>query len=573
MPRVPTYSNLQVVPGGGNAGRVSSRGAQGLANVQGAQLRETGQAVQQVGGLLHAEVERQQDRINRARVQEATLKYREELAEAEREYQEYKGAELVAGDKPIIGDIEARIEQSRTQMMQSLSSPAAQRAFEEISMDMSGTWRQRAAGYEAEQAEFYIGQQRDGAIVAQVETGIADPYKRATSFQSAGTLLREKFEDQGFDGDRLNQKTQEAMGELLSGQIGVLLDADRIDDAQGVLEAAEGMVSASAYESMSTAVSQKAFTRDVNDTSDMVWSESEGDYGTALKMAGMIENPEKQEAVKKRLNTLRVRDTAAEAQAKREATVTAWESLEQGGSVDNLPRDVWEQLGPQTRIQMRAWEKAQAKAAAAGAKRVTDLQAYNDVYSFLDAGDAEGALSFLNGNVDRLSESDYKSLRSKVSAALGDDGATIESVRSVNEVITNALDRSGVNEDDKGALLRAYDHAQQQYQREHGEEPSDQWREETIERLAAKIKVTRPGLFDDTTGGAFEIEDIGEVPERHVQAVLMAFGNPDEITKISEDNLNVSYSMAMTYFRLNGVDNPSNESITEMIKAMREQSQ
>jgi hypothetical protein len=383
MPRVPTYSNLQVVPGGGNAGRVSSRGAQGLANVQGAQLRETGQAVQQVGGLLHAEVERQQDRINRARVQEATLKYREELAEAEREYQEYKGAELVAGDKPIIRDIEARIEQSRTQMMQSLSSPAAQRAFEEISMDMSGTWRQRAAGYEAEQAEFYIGQQRDGAIVAQVETGIADPYKRATSFQSAGTLLREKFEDQGFDGDRLNQKTQEAMGELLSGQIGVLLDADRIDDAQGVLEAAEGMVSASAYESMSTAVSQKAFTRDVNDTSDMVWSESEGDYGTALKMAGMIENPEKQEAVMKRLNALRIRDNNVRSQAEAQAETEVWGAIEQASnagrvpSVNDIPRDAWETIGPQARIRIENWMAGGAGEGASAQVEAQSELAYN----------------------------------------------------------------------------------------------------------------------------------------------------------------------------------------------------
>ena len=570
--RVPARRSFDVLPGGGSAGRLSDPGSGRLASIQGREQQQFGQTLQGLGAVLGQEVENQQYKINQARVRETALQFRADIAEAEKEYLEFKGAELVAGKRPVMRGLEERLSKRRNELLEGISSPAAKEAFGATADDMFAGWSERAGKYEAEQTDFYIEQQRDGVIQANLETAISRPEARGESLSNANDVLREKFEDQGFDGERLDQKARAAMGELLSGQISVLLDADRIDDAQEVVDAARGMVSADVAEAMGTSVKKKAFTRDVNAKAADVWDVAEGDYDTSLKMAGMIENPEMQEAVKSRLNTLKARDTAAEAQATRDATVTAWESLEQGGLVDALPRDVWEQLGPQTRIQMRTWEEAQAK--RDDPKRETDLQTYNDVYSFLDTGDAEGALSFLNGNADKLSKSDYKSLRTKVSTAMDDDGATVESVRSVTQVITNALDRSGVNEDNKGGLLLAYDHAAQQYQREHGEEPSDEWRDKTIERLAAKIKVTRPNSwFNDTTGGAFEIEEIGEVPERHVQAVLMAFGSTDKITTISEDKLNASYSMAMAYFRINGINDPSDESITDMIMSMQEQSQ
>jgi predicted DNA-binding antitoxin AbrB/MazE fold protein len=236
MARVPTRDNFRVLPGGGGSGRVRAN-ASGLASVQGRDLQQVGQTVQQAGGVLNNYVEREQDKLNQARVREAALTFREDMAEAEREYQQYQGAELVAGDKPIMRDIEARIEQRRSELFQGLTSQDAQEAFEIASMEMASGFRQRAAAYEAQQADFYVDQQRDGMIQAQIETAISSPEKRATSLQEANAVLREKFEDQGFDGDRLNQKTQEAMGQLLAGQLDALIDAGDTQAARDVLEA------------------------------------------------------------------------------------------------------------------------------------------------------------------------------------------------------------------------------------------------------------------------------------------------------------------------------------------------
>lgn len=570
MPRVPTYSNLRVVPGGGNARPVSGGDSSGIARVHSQQLQQTGQSLQRVGAIGAQHAEAAQDKINQARVREAALNFREELAGLEQEYQQFKGAELVAGDKPIMRDLEARVDKTRNELMTGLQSPAAKAAFEAASAEMSSTWRIKAAGYEAQQADFYVEQQRDGMIIAQIETAIADPKKRAGSLEAANGVLREKLVDQGYEGERLDQKAADAMGELLAGQVKVLLDADDLGTARSMLEEARDYLSPAAAQAIDTEIAEKEKDERVLDTAADIWDKADGDYSDAMAMAKMVDEDDRED-VERRIITLRERDNAIDAENKRTAIARAWEFMEQGGRVDNLPRETWEDLGAQTRVQLRAWEKAQAKAAAAGMKRVTDLQAYNDFYRDFESGNVVEALSFLNGNVMSFSDTDYKSLRAKVATALGEDGADeIESARSTIQVRNAAMERAGLKDKHGGELLRAYDDAYQQYQREHGEEPSDQWREETFDRLASTIKVRRDGLWNDTEASVFQHEDVGFIPEARIPAVLSAFANVDETVSVQEEKLEAAYSMAMAYFRMNGVHNPSDESLTAMIKAQQE---
>ncbi len=305
------------------------------------------------------------------------------------------------------------------------------------------------------------------------------------------------------------------------------------------------------------------------ESSEQFWSETDGDYNAALKLAAKIKDADDRLAVEGRLTTMRTRQAQVEREQNQGNVTSAWEVLEQGGGLEDVDSGVWANLDPQTRIQMRSWISAQARAAASGASRATDLSAYNDVYSFLDTDDATSALSYLNANYDKFSESDYRSLRSKISGTFEDPGL-IESSRSLTQSVGSAIDRAGLKGDEtKGELLLEYDRLQQDYQRENGEEPSDQWRDEAIEKLAAKFKITKSGWFNDKTSAAYEVDEISLVPQRHTQAVLGAFGDVGDITKISEDKLGRSYSMAMAYFRMNGVNNPSDEAITEMIRAQQ----
>ena len=365
MARVPVYSNLRVLPGGRNAPSVSGGDSSQITGAHARQLQQTGQALQRAGAAGSAHAEAAQDKINQARVREAALNFREDLAEMEREYQQYKGAELVSGDKPIMRDLEGRVEKRRNELLSSLNSPAAKAAFEATSDEMSSTWRIAAASYEAEQADFYVEQQRDGMIQAQIETAIADPKKRAGSLNAANGVLTEKLADQGYEGERLEQKVEEVMGELLAGQVKVLLDADDMGTARSMLEEARDYLSPPAAQAIDTAISEKEKIERVDATSDDIWDRADGDFSDAMAMVEMISEDDRED-VRKRLITLRERDNAIDAENKRTAIANAWEHLEAGGSVASLPREVYEDLGAQTREQLRNWEKARAKAAPLG---------------------------------------------------------------------------------------------------------------------------------------------------------------------------------------------------------------
>lgn len=250
MARVPTRSSFQVLPGGGQTSRVPLTVPQG--NVAAEQGMAFGRAVSQVGGDIGERVQEQQFRINKARVRESALEYREALQEAEQEYSQLKGAELVAGDKPVMAEIERRLEQQRSEIMRRLGNEDARYAFEAASAEQLSTYRSRASAYEAEQAEFYINQQRDAAIVAAVETSVTDPTRRAESLQSANASLREKFQEQGYSGDRLEQLTQDALGEFYGPAVANLIASDQAEEALSLVEGIEGRIPASVHATLST---------------------------------------------------------------------------------------------------------------------------------------------------------------------------------------------------------------------------------------------------------------------------------------------------------------------------------
>ena len=102
--RVPARRSFDVLPGGGSAGRVSDPGSDRLASIQGREQQQFGQTLQGLGAALGQEVEKQQYKINQARVRETALQFRADMAEAEEESSEFNGAELVAGQRPAMPD-------------------------------------------------------------------------------------------------------------------------------------------------------------------------------------------------------------------------------------------------------------------------------------------------------------------------------------------------------------------------------------------------------------------------------------------------------------------------------------
>lgn len=255
--RVPARRSFDVLPGGGSAGRVSDPGSDRLASIQGREQQQFGQTLQGLGAALGQEVEKQQYKINQARVRETALQFRADMAEAEKEYSEFKGAELVAGTRPVMRDIAETLSKRRNELLEGISSPAAKEAFGATADEMFAGWSERAGKYEAQQTDFYIEQQRDGIIQASFETAISRPEARGESLSNANDVLREKFEDQGFSGDRLNQLTQESMAKLTAGQIQTMLEAGQAGEAKAFLEATDGLIDDQSATRLGVAIKDK----------------------------------------------------------------------------------------------------------------------------------------------------------------------------------------------------------------------------------------------------------------------------------------------------------------------------
>ena len=103
----------------------------------------------------------------------------------------------------------------------------------------------------------------------------------------------------------------------------------------------------------------------------------------------------------------------------------------------------------------------------------TNLQEYATIMDMIDAGSAREAREHLYANAGQFTPADFKSLRGKVSSALGGDGGGLDSIRPVTAVARDSLRSAGIDDDPevRGELVRAYDHWQLDFQRTEGRDP------------------------------------------------------------------------------------------------------
>ena len=143
-------------------------------------------------------------------------------------------------------------------------------------------------------------------------------------------------------------------------------------------------------------------------------------------------------------------------------------------------------------------------------------------------------------------------------------------MRSVTAAAADALRISGITKPDteeKAEILRVYDGWAMDFQRREGREPTDEERDERMGQLAAKIRIRKPGVFNDKTARVFEFGEAGSIPENRVQAVLAGFDfAPDERTDVDAATLETAYNRAMAWSKMNGNWSPSNETLTRIIR-------
>lgn len=574
MARVPVRRNFEVLPGGAQGARVPVSGPRGNAAAE--QASQLGEAVYGAGNRLGEHVQQQQDRINQARVREGALQFREALQEAENEYSQLKGAELVSGDRPALREIEAKLEKRRGEILNGMSSDDAKYAFDQASAEQFSSYRARASKYEAEQAEFYVNQQRDAVIVANMETSLSDPARRKESLASANSTLREKFMDEGYSGDRLQQVTEDAMSEFAVSNIEALIEAGETEDAAAYLKASRDYLSGSAGKAARTMVDEAVNVRKTLGYADKVFERFDpAEFGRNAPKAQMDayarelvgDDPEDLKALRAEIayRTGQYEDQADDAYA--QDFDEAYEvAMSQPGRLNGLP--AFRRLDAKDRDALLQ----EVKRRSDGETRVTDLVAYTELGDIRRDEGPRAAMKYLRENASRFSTSDYKTKLNAINSDLS-SGSEGESIRSVSNAIDFAIGRNGVTDKKaKGEIWKALDQWDRQM-RASGKEPTEQELNEEAERLAVRVKLRKPGtaflwIGNDTTKAMGQFGEIGNVPADRSQAVLRGLDIEagDKPTEVQVSTVEAAYSQAMAYLRLQGVSSPSDDLLTRVIR-------
>jgi hypothetical protein len=211
MPRVPTAEGFGVLPG------IRSGGARPVLSVEqaaqpGRQMEARGQQMVQIGGLVGDYAQQQQERVNRARVQDAYVQAQNFGREIELEQRKLTG-------QAAVGSTEAfseRYNKRMSELAQDLS-PIAQEAFRAKADALYGGFLDRGTKYEADQFEVYEGSVIDATLMAsmqdmQVYKDVPDVF--AENRQAAKDAARMKASRAGLSDAAADQFVQSQMGKM-----------------------------------------------------------------------------------------------------------------------------------------------------------------------------------------------------------------------------------------------------------------------------------------------------------------------------------------------------------------------
>lgn len=221
MPRVPAAEGFGVLPG------IRSGGARPVLSVEqaampGRQMQERGAQMMQVGQQIGEYAQQQQERINRARVQDAYVQAQNFGRELELEQRKITGQAAV-GSTEAFGE---RYNKRILELAQDLS-PIAQEAFRAKADALYGGFLDRGTKYEADQFDVYENSVIDSTIVSSaqnMQVYLNDPKVFSESRQAAKDAFRMKADKAGLAGAASEQFVQSEMGKTHAVIIDNMLD-------------------------------------------------------------------------------------------------------------------------------------------------------------------------------------------------------------------------------------------------------------------------------------------------------------------------------------------------------------
>lgn len=586
MARVPKADNFQVLPGV-RQGRAQAVLSQEEATLPGRQMIAQGQQTSQIGGAMAEYAQKQQERVNRVRVQDAYLTAEREALALGQQLQGLKGKDAVGASDAFSN----KLQETLGKLEQEISSDAAKMMFRERAGVLQSRFFESTLKYEAEQLDFYETQVLDASVVQAFELISADVANLPSQSATAREALTQKFQNAGLSGEALDQQVRAAMGKSHAVIIDNMLDAGDGAGAKAYFEAVRetDMLETDA-DALANKVNAGAAVSEAMVSVDALLAEMPMDDFKPAEadkwLRDNISNPEQLKAARAELNYRRGEYQEQEKLQEADNYDTALRIANERGLAAARGSAAWQSLRPAEQNAIRDYfesraETVRARQAGAETREASATQKKQDA-AYYDVIYAEGAAQ----NLVSLSEGDFRALRSKVGERNFGSLLTMrqELQSNPNKIITVTLDNDkfaeianrygydplSKDEDDKLelAILRSriddeINAAQSAAGRELKREEKDAIISNGFARgaLPARVEV-RGGWFggrpvvaaDEITAAQISRIRISDIPKEEKRQIIEALGAQYNKTPDARFNPENPDNIIAMYLSLRGVE-------------------
>jgi len=560
MPKVPVYQPSQVQPTVAPTQRVQSPLSPQAASITGQQMQQAGQALSGAGSQLARMVQDEQQKVNRARLRDANNQLRATINETKLEYEQLKGSDIVGGKEPVMQEYMRRVEDARQSIFEELGNDDLRYAFTESSDELLTRYSESALAYEAEQAELYKQDMLNTEIINASEE-LALNYAQPKFADNLQSLLREKGSDQGgLSGDALDRYVQDNMAELSSVIFEGMIERNDLSAAREFYEAVRPFTSELADRDMRFELDKQ------NDAAEIIATvDGFVDEGLDLEQA-LAAVREKygsgldREAAESRVRQVYSDVANAQTANANEAFNTGFDQImNQGKTLDQLPGSLVNQMTVSQQIQLRNL--------SAPKPRTLDREAYATVVDRLSTEGKDAAMLYLTENMNRFSDSDYRSLLNRIDSA---NDREIQSIQTIQQSVTSELAMAGIDDSEKrNQLTGIVDFWSMNFQAKQGRSPTDVELRQFIQEMVVEVKFETMGWFRrEQERRPFELmgekNQFANIPDEFEPEVLRALQVTDEVLNV--DQIDQLYSQAIAELESIGITEPSQFDISDKIK-------
>ena len=555
MPRVPTLDGQQVRQSAGPNIRLSDSAPAEAFGVGPSGLK----VIDQVGTIM----QKAKDNADQVAVTEAERK----LAELETElmYSPEKGAMNTQGRNSFeaVGKTKEEFATRYAQIEESLSNgrqkALVRKLYENRMADVDRQLNRHVSG----EIKKYDLEQTNGLVKAEMSAAVENPFdteRIALAVQRQQAALYAYGQRTGLPPEEMKNMIEGAASKTQAGAIRSMLAKGDDISAEKYFESVKGQLVGTDLVEVQKDIEEGTLR---GKSQRMSAEYYRGDLGTALAQARKIEDPKLQDATVDRIKQLHAQKEMIERDRVEKLHMRATDVIDQTGSIDNIPPDVWTKFSLSERSALKNYAENRQK----GIQPSTNWKDYYELKTMASSPelrDKFNQIDLYSGYRNRLADAEFKELTGlQTGLRKGDPKAKAlaDGIQTDQQIVNGALREMGINmgpragkkDVERANLFRKAVDEQVAAMAQHtGKRPTNAEIQMIVKKLGAEVVTNKRSFWWDEKKRVFELEgtpavevETDQIPEIERSKIEQALRrrklpvNEDTIKDLYLRNLNL----------------------------------